>query len=510
MMSEAKSPFKNILEIKGLKRVFREMKKMDIPNRAFREKILIKETLFGNGLNKIWYVHFVEDDEVKSGFFKKITPNYFPEHLAGISVAVSVFKKSFQGNQSSTEYLVFDENNKVSGILYLVPQNDTEQNSKDQIIETELMHWFLKSMNVNQNHCDLHEELDHTPFWNLTEPDLGHLPSVADPLTHEHTINAALKIILTYQPKVLYTRLIERLGDLSFNYSSLPPELRLIYEKEFPFLLNKKENNNSFVHFMMELYHQQYENLYNKVVYYMGAMHTELYRRPAFFQNILVWAQHENATTYLNAPKEQFNLIELKNRYHQIWRDSYASKFRIIHNAFIDLATDLCEGAYTKGKIIKQNNSREESLPWQSFCTLDNFLIQEQGVVNNEMLVKALKLLIHFCNEFQQILKDYYKKRYSELGDQDNYCFMMKLEQLCRHYEYDIGSFLIATQNQMTEFIRIVRELKRCMQQINFKIHLQNSKLSVKESSLYHCYETHRTILRRWVAYSDDGTIPFF
>ena len=549
---------------------------MGIPNKAFREKSLTREEPIDNVSNKTWHVRFIDNGELKSGIFRKLAPeDHFPELFAKMSVATSVFKQSLQGGQITTEHLVFDEHDNISGILYLPPQDSNllkkAHNDKHEI-ETLLLHWFLGGSTLYQDSLELHEDIGHTMFWywfmvhmksvngitppkslmNLTALDYELFPCVqdskpykkctganfeqeslipfvppsvqknflslilsnflpeaeviskqfirlaADPIAHKQKVGAALKILLTYQPGVLRARLARQVGDLTLNYSSLSTKLQMTYEKEFPFLCNEKTDKDTFVNFMMTLYHQQYVNLYKVVVFYMGcddntfeiplaATHNELYKSPSLFQNIVAWAQHENATTYADSPDEQYNMIEIKKHYHQIWRDAYAPKFKILCDASTELITELCKLICPKAKIVRKFQEEDNhylDLSLQLFGSLEGISIQGEEPADNKALFKSLMLMIDFSNQFQQILKTYYQRKCSDLLDKDNYHFMMQLEQLCSEYEYEIMASLIGADSQMNEFVRIIRELKLYSQQIHFKVHLLNSDLITPESNL--------------------------
>jgi hypothetical protein len=406
---------------------------MNIPNKAFKEQWLIKEREFNNGTHKLWYVQFMEQEETKNGFFKKLAPGDH-ELLAQVSVAVSVFKKSLLGNKSPTEYLVFDEKNRVSGILYPECTEFEEQDHEDQVLEMLLMQCLHAGLSKHQ-----------IPLKSLTNFSLA-----SDSMGFEREGEAVFKMVLTYQPEVLRTRLTQYLGNLKLDYSF--PNLKLG---------TQKKKHDSFVDFIMALYHQQYENLYKVMV----DDQDRLNKTPSLFQNILIWAKHENATTYVNALSEQYNLVELHNHYHQLWRDSFVPKFKEVHDASINLAIELSQLAYA----------------------------EETNYMVNELAAKALSLVVGFCNEFQRILRNYYQKKYTTLSHKNNDCFRKSLEKLCRVYEYDLTQSV--NKPYINKFFWIIQALKTFVQQINFKAHLHHWDLNNKESCLYHSYEVHQAML---------------
>lgn len=63
-----------------------------------------------DGSHEIRKVEFIEDGITKIGFYKKLAPNNgYPELLAKMSVAASVFKGLFQGQNTAEERLVYDK-----------------------------------------------------------------------------------------------------------------------------------------------------------------------------------------------------------------------------------------------------------------------------------------------------------------------------------------------------------------------------------------------------------------
>ncbi|MBN9231022.1 MAG: hypothetical protein BGO90_10835 [Legionella sp. 40-6] len=97
---------------------------MGLPKKALRKSNLIVRKKIINGSHEIFFVEFVEDGKVKTGYYKKLDDQgHYPAFLAKISVAVSVILRLFQGDQvAATEYLVFDDdvnNPQIDGTLSL-------------------------------------------------------------------------------------------------------------------------------------------------------------------------------------------------------------------------------------------------------------------------------------------------------------------------------------------------------------------------------------------------------
>jgi hypothetical protein len=95
---------------------------MPIPNKALREdqlRLLTVGSAVNDGSHQISRVRFIDHDGVqKAGFLKLLEPtNHYPELLAKMSVAASVFKRIFQGEFSAEERLVFNKDDELIGTL---------------------------------------------------------------------------------------------------------------------------------------------------------------------------------------------------------------------------------------------------------------------------------------------------------------------------------------------------------------------------------------------------------
>lgn len=114
---------------------------MGIPKKALKEsqlKYLTAGSAVNDGSHQIFKVTFIEKGIEKNAFFKKIAPaHHYPELLALISVATSVFKRSFQGQNSAEERLVFDEKDKLVGTLSIAIEGFKPLNFADEEVATE-------------------------------------------------------------------------------------------------------------------------------------------------------------------------------------------------------------------------------------------------------------------------------------------------------------------------------------------------------------------------------------
>ena len=115
---------------------------MAIPKKALRESQLQNLTVgsaVNDGSHQISRVIFIDHGVQKPAFFKKLEPrNHYPELLAKISVATSLFKRIFQGKNSAEERLVFDERDQLIGTLSVAVDGFKPFNFSDEPVPLEL------------------------------------------------------------------------------------------------------------------------------------------------------------------------------------------------------------------------------------------------------------------------------------------------------------------------------------------------------------------------------------
>ena len=268
------------------------------------------------------------------------------------------------------------------------------------------------------------------------------------PEAHDQKFVAALKILLTYQPEMIKTRLFELFGDMSLNYTSLGAELRERYEREFPKYCNAENNRKPFVEFIMEMYREHYDNLYRVVVFYMGcdsnrygvplsATYTALYQNPSYYETIKQWVIKQNSTLYADDSENlKFNEFELEKKYHQIWRD-----------AFAPIIKDLLFSTYELTNAVNlESKSR-----------------------------KGLLLLDEFYNKLNKIIETYYNKKYINLKFEDNLSFCQQLHELQKDYYFKIKKHLAFASEDAEKFDTIVSGLCEFKFQVNFRNHLETA-----------------------------------
>ncbi len=199
-----------------------------LPKKAIRKSNLIIKTVgsaVDDGSHKICKASFIENGVQIDGFYKELSPQKdYPELLAKISVAISLFKRLFQGKRSAEERLVFDDQDKLVGtISFNVPGfkpfnfiNEAipaQANAKELVIpstktliennimEILLGRWFLDDDDGHPHNMSLAGDIDFDMFmyWftihiknprtligipktrvDLTVADWEHFPNVKD------------------------------------------------------------------------------------------------------------------------------------------------------------------------------------------------------------------------------------------------------------------------------------------------------------------------------------------
>ncbi len=583
---------------------------MTIPQKALKESQLVKEDnpLVQGASHQIERVSFFnEQGQSKKAFFKRISDEHnYRELLALISVATSIFKRSFQGDHSAEERLVYDDNERLIGTLSVAidgfkPFNfNTETTPSDlddreqvipstktlidkNIMEILLGRYFLDDDDAHPHNLgfsgDHSVDIDFDMFWywftvemkgarpglgvtrerrvNLTVADWERFPMIKEANiyhwpTYTHPgqesmpnvvpaqesimtlvlpkaysapdqfqalarnreaqaqkMKATLKILLTYQPEVMRARLIDSLGMIPFNYASLGARLRKKYEEHYPSLCNKKTSEGSFVDFMMSLYQKHYDNLYRIVVFYMGcsdngyglstpATFEALYRKPSFYQEIKAWIEEQN-TRFYGHESLQFNYDSLQQRYHQVWRDSFAPLLNAVLNDAFALTTDYLQYVasqkssqtvahhlnFSEGKITADEEFTESA---QFFSTLSHFNLEKIkpniNVEENSPLHQAVPMLIAYTNEFDTVVKNYYRKSCSILTNEDNNLFIREISRLIDNYKVNISEKLGHLTSWAARFDTLIARMSILAQQINFTAHLNTTDAQMEDKFL--------------------------
>lgn len=309
---------------------------------------------------------------------------------------------------------------------------------------------------------------------------------------------SALKLLLTYQPQVIRTRLAELFGDMPLNYTSLGPELSAKYQKEFPLICNTDTNVEPFVDFIMKLYQEHYDSFYRLVVFYPGCtnngygvplptMSTALYNKPSLYKDIEKWVEVQNTTLYSGeSPAVRYKTDELQQRYHQIWRDAYAPSLRtLLYDAFaltnklLDMVSARIEPSFVKvAPQIQGKQTTDVTLTkaWELFGTMPE-LVKEKiipyiAVDQDSNLRTGLLSLVDFTNEFYTIAKAYYEKERAQLTGDDNLTFVKAIGVLYDRYNLPIRQNLANTSTFANDFAAIACALKQFGDQANFALHL--------------------------------------
>ncbi|USQ13665.1 hypothetical protein J2N86_13460 [Legionella lytica] len=363
----------------------------------------------------------------------------------------------------------------------------------------------------------------------------------ADPNAQAQKVAAALKILLTFQPEVLckrlfdefesldeneYQRIIEQHGSLinwaehsdenespktktsskerailttrPLDYTSLGQTIRAECEQAFPQLYNEQTNRKAFINFMMKVFQARYDSFYRTAVFYMGCedngfgvpllpTHEELFRKPSIYKNIQEWMEKQNES--IIDPACKYNLEELHQRYHQVWRDAYAPRLRALLRDARNLTKSLAKLVAEKDDVVIVETSdalevtdSELTDVWQLFGTLKNIAVgvkkdsdkDNTPNSNGASLNTAFKLLAHFTNELQNIITQYYGKKGDVLLEADNQEFTQNILKLCSEYSDKINDALAHTTSYAKDkFAPIINQLEQFALQARFSKHLR-------------------------------------
>lgn len=336
---------------------------------------------------------------------------------------------------------------------------------------------------------------------------------------HEQKFAAALKVLLTYQPDLIRKRLTEYFGDMTLNYTALDENLRIAYEKEYPELFNEKTNTMRFVDFILGIdknkpgadkdvnkdhvgiYQKHYDNLYRVVVFYMGcenngygvtlpATYSALYQKPSFYKTIEKWVEEQNKTLYADENETlQYNLLELQQRYHQIWRDAYAPSLDELLQQCYKLTNKILYQVSQQAEVaeVKGKKASDDSLTsaWEmigAMPELSREKIEPLICVDKDSKYReGLLLLVDFTNAFHACAKAYYAKERGELTEEDNLAFANQLIQLHQKYNLPIRQKFANTTSYADEFNLIAAQLEQFSKQVNFQIHLTTTDEQMKK-----------------------------
>lgn len=319
---------------------------------------------------------------------------------------------------------------------------------------------------------------------------------------HEQKFEIALAALLMYQPKVLRAELEAHFGNERFDYASLGAELKAKYEKEFPVFCKKETNDRLFIDFMMDLYQQHYDNLYRVVVLFTGCDNngsnvsllptcTELYKKPSYYRKVVDLLKKKNGA----APKDavKYNEEELEQRYHQVWRDSFAPHLKTL----LFQTRELTKRVFDRTKLDTTIEIPAMKATDAADPNLHNILqlFGELLVLNKEQINKAMKVddnsnlriavlsLVDFTTEFQGIVLDYYKVPMEKLAQEANTNFVTKLKKLHASYNVVIRKNLGTNGSDADSFADIAEHIETLGSRIDFVVHLLTNDEQMNKSS---------------------------
>lgn len=334
------------------------------------------------------------------------------------------------------------------------------------------------------------------------------------PVAQQQKVEMILRVLVSYQPGLIKKRLQDLFGDVPLAYSSLREELRDKYEEKFPKLCDSKTDKEPFVDFMMKIYQDIYDNLYRVAVFYKGcddngffepnryfedtpqkklplqSTHDFLYNKPSCFKTIKTWVHNENERFKLrNRDDAGYNDAELEQRYHQVWRDSFAlvvkkmlDEAHGLTNNFLQQVSNSTQITMLKGRDETDSHVTEV---WHLFGSFPDLSIENikrsLKVEEKHPARKAMELLAKFTMQFYDTLKAYYNKDGKTITDEDNKKFVRALYTLADSYHEEIITNLGVTTSEGTRFGILCAQIKQLSEQMSLSRHLLSNDEQMKQ-----------------------------
>lgn len=353
-------------------------------------------------------------------------------------------------------------------------------------------HWVTKYRPENWNYAKAYP--DYKAFIELARnPQLHN--SKEDIYAQDQLFTAVLKVLLTWQPDVLHARLEEYFGALLLNYSSLDSATVTNLENASSKLFNSERNQQTFIDFAMELYQQHYDALYRTTVFYKGCKQNGqgaseplfpgvavpsfcemLHAKPSMYQNIKQWAITQNQHLDKHC---QFNLEQLEQRYHQIFRDALVPEMNSALSLSAELALQL-----RKLQSLNPISPMETAInPTDSTVTTSLKLFghlhpddvdaveKDLDCDKNSDLRKGTLELVRFNNSVHEYVTEYFGKEHKNLARNDNIIFIHKMNMLILKYKTPI-TVLLKETSWKQKFIGIIQELQHFCNIAEFDMHI--------------------------------------
>lgn len=311
----------------------------------------------------------------------------------------------------------------------------------------------------------------------------------------EQKFAMCLRILLAWQPQLVRATLHERFGNMPLEYTKLSSETYKKYEEKFPDLFNEETNKDTFVNFAMKFYQKYYDNFYRVVVFYMGCTsnnsglkmmptYEEFFRKPSYYKMVQGWVKEKNEIyehEKRNGSAKKYDLDELKKRYHQIWRDSYALVFRcLIHETL-----NLLHADFEKNNILFDKISPVILTPANVdiTCSKQLFSMFYEIKLDNSNLAKASSsyMLLEFYNKTMKLIKNYYETVLDDLNDGINEDFVEQLETICNDKSHTRIQEALIDLDSSEKFEKIYTHLRQLSKQISFKAHLLSTDKQMRD-----------------------------
>lgn len=325
------------------------------------------------------------------------------------------------------------------------------------------------------------------------------------------SFHSMLQFLMTWDPDTYRARLQEYFADTPLDFLSLPEASRKVLTARSRERYNTETDRKPFVDYMVKLAQDNYDEAYRAIVFYMGCetnlsgkkvmgFHQYLHNNPSAYRDICAWTEKENLkhTGHWNDPACFYQPEKLKNRYHQIWRDS---RVLIIQECLFlsdKLARDLENKlqispslAEVKPDLISPEDP-ELTDAWRLLDTGSTTRQVQTDCAPVNSLGLAMRALDEMTARLRQASNHYYKLPLERLTIEENKIYRDHVHEILEEYKTKILDYL-EVPPWTKAFMNILEMLNKYYSNLDFPVHLWAEDAPI-ESENAHFYPN---LLRR-------------
>ncbi|STX27507.1 Uncharacterised protein [Legionella beliardensis] len=354
----------------------------------------------------------------------------------------------------------------------------------------------------------------------------------------DQLFHALLKQLIIFDPQLLRARLEHYFGDRKFDYSCLDEQQRAELKRVHPtFFQPEFEQNETFVDHIMKVFYDRYQQLYRAAVFYPGcpkndsgvavvAFNDYLRNKPSAVQQIIAQAEEKNSRMdkawkykkethsasnnssnnesfihiekpsieidkFLFDPSARFDPVKIKQRYHQVWRDSliFLIKDSLSHAKRLakELVDELRITPIVSSQVEKPVLTTDDAELTKALQLLDSDLDSESISIDcdkNNSLLLGVKDLIKFRDALKSAAFNYYNLEIHELTVEKNQEFCRLVSDAILNYESNIYTHLSGTQ-WSKKFGELMNKILNFYGNFNFQRHLSSPDSPIETKDKY-------------------------